>query len=89
MIDRTAAIGRFATCRQATLSRRSPFSIPDIHGDRSQSSAKASLAVKKADQGTAIGVEPVVADSDDFIRAVQRDIRNFTRVAKEANIKAD
>jgi tripartite-type tricarboxylate transporter receptor subunit TctC len=37
----------------------------------------------------AIGVEPVVADSDDFIRAVQRDIRNFTRVAKEANIKAD
>jgi len=37
----------------------------------------------------AIGVEPVVADSDDFIRTVQRDIRNFTQVAKEANIKAE
>jgi len=36
-----------------------------------------------------VGVEPVVADSDDFIRAAQRGIRNFTRVAKEANIKAD
>jgi hypothetical protein len=26
-----SAFGRFATCRQATLGRRSPFSIPDIH----------------------------------------------------------
>ncbi len=34
-------------------------------------------------------VEPVVADGDDFIRSVERDIRNFTRVAKEANMKAD
>ena len=37
----------------------------------------------------AIGVEPVVADGDDFIRSVERDIRNFARVAKEANMKAD
>src|SRR2546427_711614 len=41
------------------------------------------------DRFAAIGVEPVVADPDDFVRVVRQDIRNFTRIAKEANIQAE
>ena len=67
-----------------------PAGTPEPVLKRLRDQVNKSTATKEViEKFAAIGVEPVVADSDDFIRTVQRDIRNFTQVAKEANIKAD
>jgi len=67
-----------------------PAGTPDPIVKRLRDNVNKSTATKDVIQKfAAIGVEPVVADGDDFIRSVERDIRNFTRVAKEANMKAD
>ncbi len=67
-----------------------PTGTPEPVLKRLRDQVNKSTATKDViEKFAAIGVEPIVADSDDFIRTVQRDIRNFTQVAKEASIKAD